>query len=85
MIQQDCPDCLAASERMHHGFRSSCDGCKARAVARGPAFFHRNDSDDKARQYRELLARVRLSPAAVMRARDADWMTKGLDCGTCRE
>lgn len=67
-----CPHCAAAAEGPHYIFNSRCIGCVARDVGRGPVFFHRNDSEEKAREYRQLLARVRLSPAAVMRARDLD-------------
>ena len=67
-----CPHCTAAAKGRHYVFNTGCQGCVARDVARGPVFFHRNDSDEKAREYRELLGRVRLSPAAVMRAREAD-------------
>lgn len=67
-----CQHCTAAARGPHYVFQAGCKGCQARDIARGPVFFHRNGSEEKAREYRELLARVRLSPAAVMRAREAD-------------
>ena len=67
-----CGHCAAAAKGPHYVFKATCPACQARDIARGPVFFHRNDSEEKAREYRELLARVRLSPAAVMRASQAD-------------
>lgn len=34
-----CPDCTTAATTLHHGgYRSSCDGCRARMLAHSPAY-----------------------------------------------
>lgn len=33
-----CPDCDMAAQQLHHGFRSACQGCAARALVRSPVF-----------------------------------------------
>lgn len=67
-----CPHCAAAAQGPYYVFRKGCKGCDAREIARSPVFFHRNDSDEKAREYRELLITAQISPASVMRAKQAD-------------
>ncbi len=68
-----CSACQAAAADRRSGLlRAGCQGCAARDIARGPAFFYRNDDELKAREYRGVLAAARLSPAAVMRAHEAD-------------
>lgn len=66
-----CEHCAAAAEGPHFIFQRGCTPCMAREIARGPAFFHRNDSEEKAEEYRQVLVSARLSPAAVMRASQA--------------
>ena len=67
-----CPACQAAETGDGYIYRKGCSGCTARQIARGPVFFHRNDSEDHAKAYRALLVAAQLSPASVMRASQAD-------------
>ena len=53
-----CQDCQLATERLHHGYRSGCKGCTARAVARGPDFFRCRKAGKQDQKYRQLLASV---------------------------
>lgn len=75
----ECPDCTAAAARVWAGFKSTCDGCKARAIGRSPACWSarnaRPQDDDyhQARQwYRDMLEAAGVTHDQVMRARAAD-------------
>jgi hypothetical protein len=61
-----CPDCQAASERMHHGFKAGCDGCKARAIRRV------RDAGRLDRDYQRLLDSFGLKHEQVKEAAKAD-------------
>lgn len=67
-----CPDCQLASERMHHGYRSGCKGCAARAVARGPDFFRCRTAGKQDQKYRQLLAAVGVTHEEAMAAAKLD-------------
>ncbi len=68
----DCPDCQAAAERVHHGFRASCTGCAARSVARGPDFHRVRKAGKLDLQYRALLVQLQVNHAEVKAAAEAD-------------
>ena len=67
-----CPDCLAASERMHHGFKAGCDGCKARAISRSPHYRRVRDAGRLDRDYQRLLDSFGLKHEDVKTAAEAD-------------
>ena len=67
-----CPECSTAAERLHHGYRSGCKGCAARAVARGPDFHRCKTAGRQDREYRDLLAAVGVTHEAVVRAAEAE-------------
>lgn len=67
-----CPECTAAAEGPHFMFRKDCRGCEARAVARGPDFHRCRVAGKQDREYRELLAKVGLTHAQVVKAAETD-------------
>ena len=67
----ECPDCKAAAEQEHHGFRV-CPGCCARSVARSPHFKRVRDTGMQDRQYRSLLEQMGTTHQAVKDAAAAD-------------
>lgn len=68
-----CTECAAAAaERLHAIFRKDCRGCEARAVSRGPDFHRCRTAGKQDRQYRELLERVGITHADVVKAAEAD-------------
>ena len=71
-----CEDCAASAQAMHHGFRSGCKGCQARAAARSPWYFYSKQAGRQTEQYRGLLATLGLTHDQVKAAEAADYMTK---------
>jgi len=71
-----CEDCTASAQAMHHGFRSGCKGCQARAAARGPAYFESKRAGRLTEPYRRILATLGLTHDQVKAAEAADYMTK---------
>lgn len=71
-----CPDCTAASTAMHHGFRAGCDGCRARALARGPYFFACKQAGKLNPLYLQQLERLGLTHEQVKAADAADFMRR---------
>lgn len=72
-----CPACLTAALRISHEFRADCQGCCARAAARGPHFSRVMHSGRQDSDYRRMLEQFQLSHAAVKLAYDADALHKG--------
>lgn len=75
-----CPDCTAAAAGVWAGFKSTCDGCKARAIGRSPACYEaRNASpqDDDFHQvrkrYRDMLDAAGITHEQVKAARSKDY------------
>jgi len=75
----ECFDCIAAVSGVHYGFRSNCKGCAARAVARGPAYFHARqavrgtEAGEQFRDdYRAILDRVGVTHDQVKAAHAVD-------------
>jgi hypothetical protein len=76
----DCPDCKAAADREHHGFKAQCLGCRARGAARTPHYRRARESGMQDRPYRSLLQQFELTHDQVRAAAAADFMlrsTKG--------
>lgn len=71
-----CEDCAASAQAMHHGFRSGCKGCQARAAARSPWYFESKREGRQTEPYRRLLATLGLAHDQVKAAEAADYMTK---------
>ncbi len=67
-----CPDCTAASERGHHGFRAECMGCCARAAARGPHYRRCRDAGVQDRAYRQMLEQFGLTHQQAQDAATSD-------------
>lgn len=67
-----CPDCAAAAQAEHWGFRAGCRGCCARAAARSPHYFRVQQAGYQDRQYRALLTQFELTHAEVRAAAAAD-------------
>lgn len=72
----NCQDCQAASERMHHGFKAGCDGCKARAISRSLHYRRVRDADRLDRDYQRLLDSFGLKHEDVKTAAKADKLEK---------
>jgi len=72
----DCPDCKAATEAMHHGFRSNCSGCMARAISRSLAFTEARSAGKLHGAYRERLARAGVTHEQVKAAALTDAINK---------
>ena len=71
-----CPDCLTSTQRMHHGFRSGCKGCQARAASRGPQFFESREAGRQTSAYRHLLTQLNLTHQQVLDAYQSDAIRK---------
>lgn len=71
-----CTDCLTATQRMHHGFRSGCKGCQARAASRGPQFFESRRDGRQTPAYRHLLTQLNLTHQQVLDAYKTDAIRK---------
>lgn len=71
-----CKDCAASARELSHAFTNGCQGCVARAVARGPNFRRTQQSGLQDRQYRNELAQFNVTHEEVLAARAADWMGK---------
>ncbi len=67
-----CIDCVQSSERLWHGFKASCKGCQARAIARGPQFFEARRTGRQTASYQALLGQFALTHAEVKAAHAAD-------------
>lgn len=78
LFANPCPDCTAAALGPHWGFKRACQGCEARAIARGPDFHRCRVAGRQDREYRALLANVGISHDAVVKAAEAD---KERTCG----
>lgn len=54
-----CPDCTrAATNPVWPGYHASCHGCKVRALANGPLFWHSMTDGQQTPEYRAALAAV---------------------------
>ena len=54
-----CPDCTAAQTNPHWGgLHASCEGCKVRALAKGPAFWDAKRVGRMVPSYRKALETV---------------------------
>lgn len=71
-----CEACTTAAERLNHLFRSGCNGCAARAVARGPHFHRCRTAGRQDKEYRALLAAVGVTHEQVLQAAEADKAAK---------
>lgn len=70
-----CPECKAAEVGPHHLFRSGCDGCKARAVARGPNFHASLRAGRLTQRYRDELVTLGVTHDEVKAARAKDLLS----------
>ena len=71
----ECPDCAKAAAGVWHGFRAGCQGCCARATARGPNFARVRTTGSQDRQYRAQLQQFGLTHEQVKAAAAADFIT----------
>lgn len=71
-VTPTCPDCQAASERMHHGFTSNCRGCWARAVSRSPDFHRVMQAQWLDKDYLAMLQRTSVTHQEAKLARAID-------------
>lgn len=54
-----CPDCDQAKAQPNWGgYRTDCQGCKARAVARSQAFYESRQQGKQTGEYRSMLRRL---------------------------
>lgn len=81
-----CEDCTKAAEGPHHGFRSTCRTCWARAVASSQAFKDARDAsaDDPERPakrdaYRRRLFALSLTHQEVLAAAEADALHRNME------
>lgn len=82
--ESPCYECAAARLRPWAAFRSTCDGCRARAIGRSPICWdarHALPQDDdyrEARQrYRDMLEAAGITHEQVMAARAKDYQEGG--------
>lgn len=71
-----CPACEESAREVSHLFHAGCQGCKARAAARGPHFRRCRDAGRLDRQYRELLQSFGLTHDEVRAAHAADFLER---------
>lgn len=74
----DCEDCTIAAQQRHHGFRSGCKGCAARAAARSPHFRRVRDNGMQDRAYRAMLDLYGVDHGQVKAAAAADFDQRGV-------
>lgn len=74
-----CPDCARARSEVWALFNAGCDGCRARMVARSPAFDEARRSGKLTPAYRSLRAVALVSHDEVKAA--AAWDAMGKDGG----
>ena len=67
-----CDACTESAARQWFVFHADCQGCKARSVSRSPEFSESRTEGRQTPRYRALLARVGVTHAEAVRARDAD-------------
>lgn len=67
-----CDDCTRSAAGSWHGFTASCVACRARGVARGPAFAESQALGSLTRDYRDQLTRLGLTHDQVKAAGAAD-------------
>lgn len=72
----DCPECITASQALHHIFRVGCMGCTARAVARSLDFSEAKKVGKRTRLYLADLARCGVTHEQVAQAMKDDYMTR---------
>lgn len=79
-----CPDCEAARAQHWAGFKSTCDGCKARAIGRSLVCWDarkvtpQDDDYRQARQrYRDMLEAAGVTHEQVLAARANDYQERG--------
>lgn len=63
-----CTDCTHAAMGPWHGFSAGCQGCAARAVARGPNFSASRKLGNQTRRYRDELAMLGVTHEQVQSA-----------------
>jgi hypothetical protein len=71
-----CQDCLTAAVKSHHGFKSGCSGCAARAAGRSPEFARARAAGKQDRGYQTLLTTLGLTHESVKAAHAADAMNR---------
>lgn len=69
-----CTSCASAARELSHAFTNGCQGCAARAVARGPNFKRVRHAGMQDRQYRALLHQMGVTHEQVKEAAAADFM-----------
>lgn len=72
---EPCADCVQATLGPWHGFSYHCEGCAARAVARGPNYRRARDSGSQHRVYRAELESMGVTHSQVVAAAAADQIT----------
>lgn len=72
-----CPACLTAAQELSHEFRTDCQGCTARAIARGPDYYRCRKAGKLDALYFQALERVGLTHSEVKAAAESDVMNKG--------
>lgn len=72
MTDSTCPDCAASATQVWHGFTHGCQGCAARALARGHHFRRCRDAGMLDRHYRAALALFGVTHEQVKAAAQAD-------------
>lgn len=68
-----CEDCTNSAAKLWHGFTAGCDGCKSRAVSRGPNYRRARDSGRQDRPYLEELRMLGVTHEQVKAAAGVDF------------
>lgn len=71
-----CPDCTRAASDVWGGFRTGCQGCKARAVARSPAFAESRSKGLQTREYRQVLDKLQVTHQEAVEAFSNDFQAR---------
>jgi len=72
-----CEDCTKAATQVWHGFTMGCQGCCARATARGPNFHRVRTTGSQDRPYRAQLQQFGLTHEQVKAAALNDFTMNG--------
>lgn len=72
-----CRNCTEAKAQAWHGFTHDCDGCRARALSRGPDYHQSRVEKRQTAAYRAALVKLGVTHEQVKAAAAIDVMNKG--------
>jgi hypothetical protein len=72
----NCAFCEKAAAQLCHAFDYGCQMCRARAVARDPAFKRVMDAGEPDDEYKALVRSMTVTHKMVVAASDSDYLRK---------